>query len=65
MKKGDKVRFLGTRMFWFTDVIDNGNKLSKGAVYTVSEVREFSSWTSLKLEETGDMEYNHVWFEIV
>lgn len=65
MKKGDKVKFLGTRTFWFTDVIENANKLDKTTIYTVSEIREFSSWTAIKLAETGDLEYNDVWFKVI
>jgi len=65
MKVGDKVKFLGTRMFWFPNMIENANKLSKENVYTVSYFHEYSSWTCIKLEETGDLLYNHIWFQVV
>ena len=65
MKIGDKVKFRGITWFWFNDIIENGKKLTKGNIYTVSYFQEYSSWTSIKLVETGDLEYNHMWFAVV
>ena len=67
LKIGDKVKFVGNRMewFWFTDIIANGKKLTKGAIYTVSGIEEASSWTGITLKETGDLVYNDHWFKPV
>lgn len=65
-KVGDKVKFLGTRMFWFTNIIDDAKKnLTVGDVYTITEIQMASSWTGIKLKETGELIFNHAWFEIV
>lgn len=65
MKVGDKVKFTGTRPLWFTNIVDNGNKLRKGAIYKVSYYKPASSWTAIKLAETGDLEYSASWFEVI
>ena len=66
LQRGDKVRFLGVRMFWFTNMIEDAKaKLKIGKVYTISDVQEASSWTGIRLYETGDSQYNSGWFEIV
>jgi hypothetical protein len=65
VKIGDKVIFRGTRIFWFTNMIDNGNKLTIGQEYTISSIITASSWTGITLNETGDLEYNASWFDKV
>ena len=64
IKAGDKVKFIKVGPFWFTDLIENGKKLTKGKVYTVSTKSIASSWTGITLEETGDKEYSLGWFEL-
>lgn len=61
-----KVRFKGLpekEFFWFTDIIDNARKLEVNKVYTVKYEQTFSSWTAIKLVETGNLVYNKNWFE--
>jgi len=63
MKVNDKVIFNGVRPLWFTDIIDNAkNNLKADDTYTVSSLKEFSSYSIITLKETGDLEYNHAWF---
>lgn len=64
-KVGDKVKLRKVGPHWYTYLIDNANKLTKGKVYTVSYFREWSSWTEIRFKETGDLEYNHTWFDVV
>ncbi len=59
----NKVIFLGTKEFWFTDIIENGKKLEIGREYTIKDKKFLSSWTKITLEETGDLYYNAAWFE--
>ena len=62
-----KVKFKGLRKvdhyFWYTNIVDNVKKLEMGKIYTVTETIVASSWTAIKLAETGDLQYNDVWFE--
>lgn len=62
-----KVKFKGLRdvdhYFWYTNIVDNVKKLETGKIYTVTETIVASSWTAIKLAETGDLQYNDVWFE--
>jgi len=58
-----KVTFKGVRKpFWFNDYVKNGESLEVGKKYTVKELTEYSSWTKVVLEETGDLSYNYSWF---
>lgn len=65
MKIGDKVKFKGIQLFWFTDITENTKHLIQGNVYTISALQEFSSWTSIQLLETNNLQYNHMWFEVI
>jgi len=62
-----KVKFNGLRKvdhhFWFTNIVENAKKLETGKIYNVTETNVASSWTAIKLVETGNLEYNSVWFE--
>ena len=65
-KAGDKVRFMGTEIFWFTNMIEDANNLLKvGEIYTVASTSIASSWTGVTLTETGDKKYNLFWFDKV
>lgn len=64
-KTGDKIKFTGTKMFWFTDMIENGDKLIRGKKYTISYLEMASCWTMVKLKETGQLQYNLGWFKKV
>lgn len=63
MNIGDRVKFLGVREFWFTDIIKNGETLVVGGFYTISDILVGSSWTKIYLKETGDKAYNLLWFK--
>ena len=61
---GEKVRFCGTRSFWFVDILASAEReLRVDEVYTVKTVRAHSSWTEITLEETASSPYNSLWFE--
>lgn len=62
---GDTVQFNGVGPHFYQDIIDNGKKLTVGGIYTVSYFREYGSWTEIRLAETGDVRYNHTWFDKV
>ena len=65
IKEGGKVKFTGARPFFFTNIIENAKGLEVGAIYTVSNVKSLSSWTSIQLEEMPNLAFNSVWFEVV
>ena len=62
-----EVKFNGLRKvdhhFWFTNIVENAKKLETGKIYNVTETNVASWWTAIKLAETGNLEYNSVWFE--
>jgi len=62
-RPGDKVIFKGTHMFWFTNIIENGKKLEIGKEYTLGDIAPASSWCSVTLEETGDLQYSLDFFK--
>jgi hypothetical protein len=63
-KRGDKIIFkkVGT-WHYFKNRIENANKLEVEKVYTVKEISVASSSTGVKLEETGELEYELGWFD--
>jgi hypothetical protein len=63
-KRGDKIIFkkAGT-WHYFKNRIENANKLEVEKVYTVKEISVASSSTGVKLEETGELEYELGWFD--
>ena len=65
LKQGNKIKFIGiSPFFWFTDMIENAEKnLTIGKVYTVSDKQILSSWTCIRLKETGDLQYSSGWFD--
>lgn len=60
---GAKVKFTGTRPYYFKDMIENGDKLNVGCIYTINEERVFSSHSVCTLIETGAAEYCGGWFK--
>lgn len=65
LKSGTKLKFVGLRFFWFTDVTENGKNLKLNEIYTLDKYNINSSWVSITLKETGDKIYNYIWFEPV
>jgi hypothetical protein len=65
-KVGDQIVFkkAGT-WHYFRDRIENAKKLEVGKTYTVKEISVASSSTGVKLEETGELEYELCWFDII
>lgn len=61
-KVGDKITFDKVGPFWFTDMLENAKQLVKGQQYTVSKINIASSWTGVRLEETGESQYSLSWF---
>lgn len=60
---GDTVEFQGTKMFWFTNIIEAARKnLVVGQKYKIKEIRPASSWTAVRLEEFPDQDFNYSWF---
>jgi len=55
---GAKLKYKGTHVFWFTNLIENAEKnLVKGQEYTLKKIDVASSWCHITLEETGDVDY--------
>ena len=50
IKIGYKVKIDKILPFWYTDVIENAEKLDKNKEYTVSKISLASSWTSICLD---------------
>jgi hypothetical protein len=65
-KPGAKLRYRGTCLFWFTDIIANAEReLVVGEIYTLKTIEIFSSWASITLEETGETEFAFGFFEAI
>ncbi len=63
-KVGAKLKFMGDRIHWFTDIRQNAkDNLTIGNIYTLSNCDPASSWCPIKLEETGELRYELDWFE--
>lgn len=61
---GSKVTFKGTTKFWFTNIIEDANKLLEvGKEYTVSKIQLASSWCGVVLEEYPEKIFALNWFE--
>jgi hypothetical protein len=65
LQSGKKLRFVGLKFFWFTDVSENGKSLKLNEIYTLEKYNIHSSWVSITLKETGDKIYSYSWFEPV
>jgi hypothetical protein len=67
IKSGDKVKFTGTKPFWFTDMIEDANlNLKIGQIYTIKDRHIHSSWCAITLYEMkDDSQYTLDWFELV
>lgn len=54
-KIGSKIMYVGTHTFWFTNIVEDANKLLEtGKHYTVSKLELASSWCGVRLEEIPD-----------
>jgi hypothetical protein len=62
-KVEDKIVFKKSTKHWFLNREENAKKLEAGKTYTVKEISVASSSTGVKLEETGDLEYELCWFD--
>lgn len=63
---GDKLRFNGTSDFWIVDLKEGAEaNLTIGRIYTLSFIECASSWTAVRLDETGDAKYSLHWFDRV
>jgi hypothetical protein len=61
---GAKLKYKGTHIFWFTNLIENAEKnLVKGQEYTLKKIDVASSWCHIWLEETGDIDYSLSFFD--
>jgi len=60
-----KLQFIGVnKNFWFLEIISNAEKnLKIGQIYTLNKTHVASSWTAITLVETGELEYNLMWFK--
>lgn len=63
-KVGDQIVFKKAGDWhYFLNRIENAKKLEAGKTYTVKEISVASSSTGVKLEETGELEYELCWFD--
>jgi len=62
-KLGTKVKYKGTHMFWFTNIVKDANELLEiEKDYTISKLGLNSSWCSVVLEEFPDKEFSLSFF---
>ena len=65
-KVGSKVKFKGTHMFWFTNMIEDANKLLEvDKEYTISKLELASSWCAVILEEFPEHKFSLSFFDYV
>jgi hypothetical protein len=65
-KVGDQIVFKRAgEWHYFLNRIENAKKLEAGKTYTVKKISVASSSTGVKLEETGELEYELCWFDII
>jgi len=65
-KVGSKVKFKGTHMFWFKNMIEDANKLLEvDKEYTISDLRLASSWCAVILEEFPEHKFSLSFFDYV
>jgi hypothetical protein len=63
-KTGSKVKFTGTRMFWFVNMVKDANELLEiGKEYTITKIELASSWCGVILAEFPDKKFSLSWFE--
>lgn len=63
-KVGSKVTFKGTTMFWFTNIVEDANKLLElDKEYTIAKLGLNSSWCSVVLEEFPDHQFSLSFFD--
>lgn len=63
-KIGSKVIFKGTTKFWFTNIVEDANKLLEvGKEYTIKKLELASSWCGVVLEEFPDNRFALNWFD--
>lgn len=65
LKSGTKLKFVGLKFLWFTNVLENGKNLKLNEIYTLEKYDIHSSWVSITLKETGNKIYSYSWFEPV
>lgn len=61
---GTKLRFRGTNAFWFTNMIEDAERLlvvDHG--YTLKTIEVYSSWASIRLEEFPDTDFTLSFFD--
>ena len=65
-RPGSKLRYRGTHMFWFTNIVEDAERhLEVGTLYTLSKISLASSWAAVSLEETGETVYSLSFFEVI
>lgn len=58
-----KIMFNGTTKFWFTNMVEDANKLLEvGKDYTVSKIELASSWCGVILKEFPEHKFSLSWF---
>jgi len=62
-KAGSKVKFKGTRMFWFVNMVKDADELLEiGKEYTITKIELASSWCAVILDEFPDHKFALSWF---
>ena len=63
-KISSKVTFKGTTKFWFTNIVEDANKLLEvGKEYTITKIELASSWCAVILDEFPEHKFALSWFE--
>lgn len=62
-KAGSKVKFNGSGMFWFKNIIKDAEDLLEiGKEYTITKIELASSWCAVILEEFPEKRFSLSWF---
>jgi len=63
-KIGSKIKFKGTHMFWFVNIVKDANELLElGKEYTITKLQLASSWCGVVVEEFPEHKFSLSFFE--
>ena len=61
---GSKIKFKGTNMFWFTNIVKDANELLElGKEYTITKLQLASSWCGVVVQEFPEHKFSLSFFE--
>jgi len=61
---GSKIKFKGTHMFWFVNIVKDANELLElGKEYTITKLQLASSWCGVIVQEFPEHKFSLSFFE--